>query len=385
MLLVLMFCTAALFYFLQKMIFRKKYKKGLQVKIDFGDYYIEEGEKSVIKEVIENRKLLPLPVVHVSFQTGKGLQFESQENTMVTDTTGKREVFSILWNQRITRTIAFIGVKRGHFKIKTADITIYDFLMTDKYYLEMPQNTEIYVYPRHIPTDRLNILMQKIYGMLMSRDRLYEDPLQFSGIREYAQGDEWKKINWKASAKGQNLMVNTYDSSFAGNVTIFLDVSDKGIWKQENLAEEGIRLVSSLAGRILKSGADVVVYTNAYGEKEKQPISVLAGKSTDKLHQIHRKMAEINLSKGYEELTETFQRATKNISKGIGVFLLISKNRKENYGELLKAYARECSGQSELICNSCMHIIPYHKSITGEEEEFSSVEGVHEILWEVKS
>lgn len=385
MLLILMLCTAALFYLLQKTIFRKNCKKGLQVKINFEDSYIEEGETSGLKEVIENRKLLPLPVVHVSFRTGNGLKFQSQENINVTDTTSKREVFSLLWNQRITRKITFIGVKRGHYKVKTADINVYNFLMTDQYYLEIPQNTDIYVYPKHIPTERLNILMQRIYGITPSRERLYEDPLQFAGIREYAPGDDTKRINWKASAKGQNLMVNMYDSGLSGNMTIFLDVSDKGIWKQEKLAEEGIRLATALSMRILKAGGDVAVYTNAYGETEGETVAIPGGKTLDKVHEINRKMAEIKLSKGYEELTETFQRSTENMLKSSGIFLLISKNRKERYGELLKTYAQVCSGQARGITISCMHIIPYHKSITGEEEDFTPLEGVHEIMWEVET
>lgn len=385
MLLILMFLAAALFYYIQKVIFRKNYKKGLQVKINFQDNYIEEGSSSSLKEVIENRKLLPLPVVHVSFQTGNGLKFQSQENINITDNTSKREVFSVLWNQRITRKLPVTGVKRGRYKVKTADVNVYNFLMTDQYYIEMPQNTELYVYPKHIPTERLNILMQRIYGIIPDRERLYEDPLQFAGIREYAPGDDRKRINWKASAKGQHLMVNMYDSSLAGNVTIFLDVSDKGIWKQEKLTEEGIRLTAAISMRLLKIGGEVSVYTNAYGETEGKTIGIPAGKNPDKVHEINRNMAEINLSKGYEELWETFQRAVDDIPSSSGVFLLISKNRKEKYGELLKTYAGKCSEHSMGLPISCMHIIPHHKNTTGGEETFPAVEGVHEILWEVES
>lgn len=385
MLLILMLLAGALFYYIQKAIFRKYYKKGLQVKINFQDNYIEEGLSSGLQEVIENRKLLPLPVVHVSFQTGNGLSFQSQENINITDNTSKREVFSILWNQRITRKLAFIGVKRGRYRIKTADVNVYNFLMTDQYYLEIPQDTQLYVYPKHIPTERLNILMQRIYGMLPARERLYEDPLQFAGIREYAPGDDKKRINWKASARGQKLMVNIYDSSVAGNVTIFLDVSDRNIWKQEKLVEEGIRLAAAISIRILKMGGEAAVYTNAYGEEEETPICIPAGKNTDKVHEINRSLAEINLSKGYEEFPQTLQRAVDDIPKSHGLFLLISKNIKEKYGELLKTYAEKCAKNGMALQISCMHIIPYHKSTTDEEEAFTAVEGVHEIMWEVES
>lgn len=385
MLLILMLLAAALFYYIQIEIFRKNYEKGLQVKINFQDNYIEEGTVSSLKEVIENRKILPLPVVHVSFQTGNGLKFQSQENINITDNTSKREVFSVLWNQRITRKLPVTGIKRGHYRIKTADVNVYNFLMSNQYYIEIPQDTELYVYPRHIPTERLNILMQRIYGTMPARERLYQDPLQFAGIREYSPGDDRKRINWKASAKGQKLMVNVYDSSVAGNVTIFLDVSDKNIWKQEKLTEEGIRLAAAISMRILKGGGEVGIYTNAYGETEGKPISISTGKNHDKIHEINRNMAEIMLSKGYEELSDTFQRAVEDIPKSCGLFLLISKNRNEKYGELLKAYAEECSGHGKELQISYMHIIPYHKSTVEEEGTFSAGERVHEVMWEVES
>lgn len=79
----------------------------------------------------------------------------------------------------------------------TTDVNVYNFLLTDQYYLEMPQDTELYVYPKHIPIERLNILMQRIYGTISARERLYEDFLQFAGIREYASGDDRKSLQRK--------------------------------------------------------------------------------------------------------------------------------------------------------------------------------------------
>lgn len=385
MLLVLMLISAALFYYIQKLVFRKNYKKGLQVKINFEDNYIEEGARSGLKEVIENRKLLPLPVVHVSFQTGNGLEFQAQENINITDTISKREVFSVLWNQRITRRLPILGVRRGHYTVKTADVNVYNFLMTDKYYLEFPQATELYVYPKHISAKRLNMLLERIYGTVSARERLYEDPLQFAGIREYAYGDDRKKINWKASAKAQHLYVNLYDSQLTSNVTIFLDVSDKGIWKQEKLTEEGIRLAAALSLRILKAGGRVSLYTNAYGETTGETVCVLGENNLEKYHEINRKLAEINLLKGYEELAETFQKTADKLSDTSGIYLLISKNKKEKYGELLKIYGDEHLKNNKKHQISYIHVIPYHKSITKEEEVFAPAEGVHEIMWEVEN
>lgn len=380
MLLILMILAGAIAYWIQKIIFYKNYAKGVKVKIEFQTECIEEGGSSYVTEVIENRKYLPLPVVHVSFQTGNGIQFETLENINVTDNTSRRDVFSLLWNQRITRKLKFFGVKRGHYRIKTADINVYSFLMTDKYYLELPQSTEIYVYPKQISCERLNILMQRIWGMMQSNERLYEDPLRFAGIREYDITDDMKRINWKASAKGQQLMVNVYDSCVASDVYIFLDVSDKGIWKQEELAEEGIRLTSSLSEKILKSGSKVTVYTNGYvGEQKSEAV---VSEVSGGIHSINRMLAEIQLQKGTVKVEKMFQQAQRKIAATSCVFLLISKNQQEGYGELLRLYADKISGSKGSV--ACIQIIPYHKSITGEDIVVSKIEGVQQILWEAE-
>lgn len=380
MLLILMILAGAIAYWLQKLVFRKNFAKGVSVKIDFQTEYIEEGGSSYVTEVIENRKYLPLPVVHVSFQTGNGIQFETSENINITDNTSRRDVFSLLWNQRITRKLKFFGGKRGHYKVKTADVNIYNFLMTDKYYLELPQSTEIYVYPKQISCEKLNILMQRIWGMMQSNERLYEDPLRFAGIREYDITDDMKRINWKASARGQELMVNTYDSCVSSNVYIFLDVSDKGIWKQEELAEEGIRLTSSLAGKLLKSGSKVTVYTN--GSIREQETEPTVSKSSEEIHNINRMLSEIRLQKNTAEPETMFQQAQREISGTSCIFLLISKDQKGDCGNLLRFYADKISGSRGSI--PCIQIIPYHKSITGEETVVSKTEGVQQILWEAE-
>lgn len=380
MLLILMLLAAAIAYYIQKMMFQKNFHKGLCAKVTFETSYIEEGGSASIKEVIENKKWMPLPVVHMSFRTGNGISFGNLENINVSDTTSRREVFSLLWNQRITRRLEFTGIRRGHYYIKTADVNVYNFLMTRNYYMEFPQDTQLYVYPKHIPTDRLNILMERIFGMLESRQKFYEDPLNFAGIREYAPGDEMKRVNWKASAKSSELMVNVYDSVMAQKVTICLDLSDKGIWKQQKLAEEAIRITASLCQRLLKAGAQVAVYSNGVLGTTGENLKIPYGKDPQKVHRILRALSDLQLSKDTKSVEEMFAQASKETEGKNGVFLLISKNLEEGYGKFMKEVVQGNKGEF-----SCMHVIPYHRSLTGEQPPLEVIEGVQQMLWEVEA
>lgn len=380
MLLLLMFLAAAIAYEIQNQVFRHWYEKGLAVKVTFQKDYIEEGQQAQLYEVIENRKWMPLPVIHVSFHTGNGLEFKNQKNINVSDTTSRREVFSLLWNQRITRKLIFQGKKRGHYYIQTADINVYNFLMTRKYYLEQKQHTEIYVYPKHIPTDRIQVLLQRIYGMQQAQDRFYEDVLSFAGIREYVPGDEQKRINQKASAKTGKLMVNVYDSIKAQKVVILLEVSDKGIWKQQKLAEEGIALAASLSRRLLEAGGDVALYSN--GRAQGKPIAIPYGKEFGKLHTIYRCLSDMDLSKEEQNPQEMIEQAVTDTKGSASVYLLISKNIAEGYSTLLKERVQQENKNN--IGSLCMQVILRHPSLTKVAEEIPMVRGVEHLVWEVE-
>ena len=383
MLLLLMLIAAAIAYFIQMIIFEKNYDKGIASKVEFEVPYVEQGGFGSIKEVIENKKWLPLPVVHMSFRTGKGIQFGTLENISVSDTVTRRDVFSLLWHQRITRTFNFRGEQRGHYYIKSADVNVYNLLMTDKYYLQFPQNTELYVYPKSLDTERLNLLMERIFGFLQSTQRFYDDPLSFAGIREYAPGDEMKRINWKASARERELMVNVFDSVMAQKVMIFLDVSDKGIWKQQELAEEGICIVASICKRLLNAGAKVALYSNGYLGNTGKTLEISYETDNQKIHTINRTLCDLKLSIETETPAEMFSRAMEREENVGSIFLLVSKNVEEGYGkEMKQCVTSKVTGRGNV---SCMHIIPCHRSLTGDKMELENVEGVQQILWEVEA
>ena len=66
----------------------------------------------------------------------------------------------------------------------------------------------MYVYPRQVDTARIQMICRAVSGMVLSRNRLYEDPFEFSGIRDYRKEDPMNRINWKSSARMGDLMVN---------------------------------------------------------------------------------------------------------------------------------------------------------------------------------
>lgn len=86
--------------------------------------------------------------------------------------------------------------------------------------------------PLSIPCYPSFIQMRK-YQLLATTDRLVElgikrirrigSTMEFDHIREYVKGDEYKHMNWKASAKYHKLMVNQYQEEKSQPIYSFID------------------------------------------------------------------------------------------------------------------------------------------------------------------
>ncbi|MCC2728852.1 DUF58 domain-containing protein, partial [Blautia sp. MSK22_86] len=70
--------------------------------------------------------------------------------------------------------------KRGFYEITGAHAVAYDLFFREGLYSDYPQQTQMYVYPRQVDTARIQMICRAVSGMVLSRNRLYEDPFEFS-------------------------------------------------------------------------------------------------------------------------------------------------------------------------------------------------------------
>jgi len=62
------------------------------------------------------------------------------------------------------------------------------------------------------------------FGDHESRNRLIEDPLRLSGVREYLPGDNFRYIHWKATARRQELQTKLFEPSASRPLAIFVNI-----------------------------------------------------------------------------------------------------------------------------------------------------------------
>lgn len=365
----------ALAWSLQSFLIRRLWIKGLEVGLAFRDRYIYEGDTSVLKEIVINDKWLPLPAVEVRIAMSANLKFTgaAAENSGVSDQTYKRDIFSLLFHQKITRSLTFVGKKRGYYEIKKADVKAYDFFFRNLGYAEYSERTVLYVYPAQVDTRRLDIVCTAISGSILVQNQLFPDPFEFAGIREYQPTDPMNRLNWKASMRTGTLLVNQFDSTTNLDMVLVFDIEDSHIWKEDILVEETIRIVSSLAARLVQARMPVEIYSNAavsHGKEGTQKsLRMKLPANAGHMAKLNRQLACVD---GYTMPGAKLLEEMENPNQGEQLRVFVSKNTD---AEIIDAVQKTASASAPVLW-----IIPKRQT----DFPAISIPNVRTFLWEVK-
>lgn len=363
-----------IFYIIQNAIYAKLWNKGLSIDMNFEQEAVYEGEIASLLEVITNAKKLPIPVLEVAFELNKEMNYLNSENTVITDRNYKRDFYVLFSWQRITRSLNFCCKKRGYYEINHADIRSFSLLMNHKFYRKDEQNSYLYVYPKRISTDRIDIPYNKIMGSILTRRYLYEDPFEFMGIREYQISDPMNKVNWKASARSGDYMVNVYGSTAMVSVCIFIDVEDIMILKYETLLEESLRIASSLAARLIRAGIEVEVISNGKDLVTAKEINIDKGNGGYQIKAINRSLARIGFNHKVSSIIPYIRKHQIETKDNNVLNVLISKN----YNQISQEFYEATANYSELLW-----IVPYHSDLADMDTKTITGSRNETIMWEV--
>ena len=266
----------ALLYLLQRQVYSRCWQKGLTVDISFAKEHIFCGEKGQLREVVENRKRLPLAMLKVKFQTDRNLVFDSGKGSSTTDRFYRNDVFRIGSGEKVTRTLSFTGGRRGYYTIKGASLVASDLFWDAMFTADTPADAFLYVYPRPCLDGELLRSLTKWNGEVLARRHLLEDPFEYRGIREYQPFDTMRSINWKATAKTGELKVNQKNYTALKSVRVFLNVQDDGVLKKEDCVEYAVSVAAGLCVFFLNQGIQVSCHANGVDVFNGRPVDIAA-------------------------------------------------------------------------------------------------------------
>ncbi|MCK7558348.1 DUF58 domain-containing protein [Chitinophaga sedimenti] len=116
-------------------------------------------------------------------------------------------------------------VERGVYEFGAINAYVTSFIGLAKRHMIFNQQQTVKVYPsflqmRHYELFSFDSKLQE-YGL--HNRRVVGHSMEFDHIKEYAQGDDVRSINWKATARRGNLMVNNFMEERAQQIYCLID------------------------------------------------------------------------------------------------------------------------------------------------------------------
>ena len=346
--LVVAIIMAIFIYMFQKKLYGKYWDKGLDVKVDFYDSYINQGERSYITEVINNAKFLPLSILHVKFAAPLSFSFEDKANAALSDSYYRNDVFSVMPNKRITRRLYFDAKKRGYFVIDGANVISKDFFLTKNFAKNISHKSDIYVFPEKIENEMIDSVFSMVIGDIENDRSLIEDPFTFRGIREYDSSCSMKRINWKATAKTDKLMVNLYNHTSLQNIRVLLNLDTNNMIKAEYLDEISISLASSVCKYFLNKNLNVAVSSNGLDVITKSRGEVEPGSSLKHMLSVDKYLSRLEGQDGIDAFMEIIDEEIY-LNRNNTTYVIISPYYKEDLLKKLDYMEKKGTGIFMLV------------------------------------
>lgn len=294
---------------------------------------VELGQEVQYELDITNDKVLPLLWLRIQDRVPDHAQFVRAK--VIRKVLGSsfflfNDVFSLRWYQRATRRYAFIPTHRGYYEFGPA--TMYHagaFGLFENTSQELLDSADLIVYPKILPLRDMGLDYQQLFGRRPRDGWIHTDPLNIMGVRPYQTSDSMKAINWKASARHQQLESNVEKPSLDDEIHIFLQAVAPGAWwelAEQNAVEISLIAAASLVDAAGRQGRRVGLYSNLAQKKSGsvQGTVLRPGALKD---QRTRLLTALALMQSYSigKLEAIMQRQKQAIPAGSRVLLICSE------------------------------------------------------------
>lgn len=217
------------------------------------------GDVNPIKLVVTNQASQP-----IHFSLIEGYPTEKQDRTSVF-----RGMVAPQHHKEFQ--YEFTPKRRGEYMFGDVFILMRSVFFLASRRIELPLNQKIHVYPSVYQMKKYELLVfqqQKISSGIKKIRRLGNNS-EFEQIKTYVQGDELKTINWKATSRKNELMVNQYQEEKSQSVYFIIDKSRSMQMEFDGLSmlDYSINSTLVLANIALKKGdkTGLITYSDKMG------------------------------------------------------------------------------------------------------------------------
>lgn len=225
--------------------------KRLRYRRYFSQEGAFEGQEIFLYEELSNHSLFPMFQICVESYVTSKIRLEGVESDEEIQHFVSR--FSVVLPfTRIKRCHKAKCRKRGFYKLETAKV---EFAGMDVY---LESEAQLYIYPKEISLEEENRMNQYLQYSDASLLPVMEDVFSFAGVREYRNTDAFRRINYKATARRGELMVNQFDYMMGRRVMIYVNFqmqdSYMALERFEEMMERALSYASFLFVQSIRQG-----------------------------------------------------------------------------------------------------------------------------------
>ncbi len=208
----------------EQLLYRKLVLKDVEYKVDFNVTEAFEGDTIEIVEEISNNKWLPVPWLKTELSTSRWLEFTGSSAARGSDARFVPSVFALKPYQKCTRTRKAVALKRGLFTLESTSLIGSDLLGLVSVSRSIKTDKKIRILPSPYEVGEGELSREELYGEIVTRRFICEDPFLCSGSREYTGREPMNRIHWGSTARQGKLMVFNNEFSTANRVLILLNL-----------------------------------------------------------------------------------------------------------------------------------------------------------------
>lgn len=174
---------------------------------------LSNGDANPFSLDLRSRYVIP---VHVRVLEEMPLQLQMRENE-----------FAVLLRPDKEQEIQFTlhPKRRGEYIFGKCNVLVRHLGMFERKFV-LDEQLHIPCYPSFIQMRKYQLLAttDRLVELGIKRIRRIGTTMEFDHIREYVKGDEYRRMNWKASAKHNKLMVNQYQEEKSQPIYSLIDI-----------------------------------------------------------------------------------------------------------------------------------------------------------------
>ena len=257
------------------------------------------GERIELTVKVANPKPLPVTWLEVREQIDDELVVE--QGTVLPSPAPRKKYIaentSLGWYEAVTWHYFIRCTHRGYYTVGPANIRSGDLFGLFQRRLEAGKADHLIVYPNTVSLKELGLPERRPFGDSRARQRLFEDPIKITGLREYRSDDPFKRIDWKASARRQELQVKVYEATSSLYLQVILNVDTfEHSWQGHDpvVLERSITVAASVARYAWEHKLSVGVAANGSVPGSDRPLNVRPSGSPEQLLRVLEALALVS-------------------------------------------------------------------------------------------